>query len=207
MEAARRPCGHSLFLQEVFILTKTEHYQLNQWQKTDRVLMEDFNSDNAKIDAALAAVPPVKLLDLVTESPQQQVDISLAEFSPEPYAALKLYICAKVSSLLVRVNNRTNYYGAGNFGGAEGQINVLATSAGASFPAWMHGELTLLFSPVDENNWLVSAFLLSGNSNKVDGSRGTCVLTGALQTLNLLSGDSANPIPAGSRFRLYGIRK
>ena len=185
----------------------TENYHLNQWDATDRVLRMDFNSDNQKIDAALAAVPPVKLLDLVTESPQKQVDISLTEFSPEPYAALKLYICAKVSNLQVRINNRTSYYGASNFGGAEGQINVLATSAGASRPAWMHGELTLLFSPAEENNWLITAFLLSGNASEVDGSRGTCVLTGALQTLNLLSGDVANPIPAGSRFRLYGIRK
>ena len=36
-------------------MTKTTNYQLNQWAKSDRVLMEDFNSDNAKIDAALAA--------------------------------------------------------------------------------------------------------------------------------------------------------
>ena len=35
-------------------MTKTTNYQLNQWAKSDRVLMEDFNSDNAKIDAALA---------------------------------------------------------------------------------------------------------------------------------------------------------
>lgn len=34
-------------------MTKTEQYQLNQWEKSDRVLMEDFNSDNRKIDAAL----------------------------------------------------------------------------------------------------------------------------------------------------------
>lgn len=32
----------------------TENYQLNQWEKIDRVLMEDFNADNEKIDAALA---------------------------------------------------------------------------------------------------------------------------------------------------------
>ena len=36
-------------------MTKTTNYQLNQWAKSDRVLMEDFNTDNAKIDAALAA--------------------------------------------------------------------------------------------------------------------------------------------------------
>lgn len=37
-------------------MRKTEHYQLNQWEKTDRILMEDFNGDNAKLDAALAAL-------------------------------------------------------------------------------------------------------------------------------------------------------
>ena len=33
----------------------TTNYQLNQWAKSDRILMDDFNADNAKIDAALAA--------------------------------------------------------------------------------------------------------------------------------------------------------
>lgn len=31
----------------------TPNYNLSQWEKTDQVLMEDFNADNAKIDAAL----------------------------------------------------------------------------------------------------------------------------------------------------------
>ena len=32
---------------------QTPNYALNQWERDDRVLMEDFNADNAKIDAAL----------------------------------------------------------------------------------------------------------------------------------------------------------
>lgn len=36
-------------------MTKTEHYQLNQWEPGDAVKREDFNADNAAIDAALAA--------------------------------------------------------------------------------------------------------------------------------------------------------
>ena len=36
-------------------MNKTANYNLNQWDKADRVLMEDFNADNAKIDAALGA--------------------------------------------------------------------------------------------------------------------------------------------------------
>lgn len=34
-------------------MDKTENFELNQWEKTDRILMEDFNGDNSKIDAAL----------------------------------------------------------------------------------------------------------------------------------------------------------
>ena len=35
-------------------MKQTEHDGLSQWEKTDRILREDFNSDNAKVDAALA---------------------------------------------------------------------------------------------------------------------------------------------------------
>ena len=34
---------------------QTPNYQLSQWERDDRVLMEDFNADNAKIDTALKA--------------------------------------------------------------------------------------------------------------------------------------------------------
>lgn len=34
---------------------QTKNYGLNQWERTDKVVMEDFNADNAAIDAALGA--------------------------------------------------------------------------------------------------------------------------------------------------------
>ena len=37
----------------------TENYQLNQWEETDRVLMEDFNADNQKIEEALGTIPQI----------------------------------------------------------------------------------------------------------------------------------------------------
>ena len=36
--------------------SQTPNYNLNQWSRDDRVLMEDFNADNAKLDAAIKAV-------------------------------------------------------------------------------------------------------------------------------------------------------
>ena len=35
----------------------TQKYQLCQWEETDRILRTDFNADNAKLEAALAARP------------------------------------------------------------------------------------------------------------------------------------------------------
>ena len=35
---------------------QTTNYKLNQWVKTDKVLMDDFNADNQKIDAAIKAL-------------------------------------------------------------------------------------------------------------------------------------------------------
>ena len=37
-------------------MTKTTNYQLSQWAKSDRIMMDDFNADNQKIDAVLAAL-------------------------------------------------------------------------------------------------------------------------------------------------------
>lgn len=34
-------------------MKQTANYQLTQWEKTDRIQMEGFNSDNAKVDAAM----------------------------------------------------------------------------------------------------------------------------------------------------------
>lgn len=36
-------------------MNQTTNYQLSQWAKSDKVQMEDFNADNAKIDAAIKA--------------------------------------------------------------------------------------------------------------------------------------------------------
>ncbi len=36
-------------------MKKTNKYKLSQWEKSDRIVMEDFNGDNAKVEAALAA--------------------------------------------------------------------------------------------------------------------------------------------------------
>lgn len=49
-----RRAGRKLNFTGGIFLNQTSNYQLNQWDPEDRILRTDFNSDNAKIDAALA---------------------------------------------------------------------------------------------------------------------------------------------------------
>ena len=37
-------------------MNQTTNYQLSQWESTDRILMSDFNSNNAKLDEALGTL-------------------------------------------------------------------------------------------------------------------------------------------------------
>ena len=54
---------------------KTEHYELNQWLATDQVLRTDFNADNEKIDAALAALDSGKAAAAAVVTLTEEVDM------------------------------------------------------------------------------------------------------------------------------------
>lgn len=62
-------------------MNHTSNYQLSQWDKSDRILMEDFNADNAKVDTALAelsgrsCLTPIK--EVVVTTPAATFPLSL----------------------------------------------------------------------------------------------------------------------------------
>ena len=58
-------------------MNRTENYALTQWEATDRIMMEDFNADNAKIDAALKAEQETRTA-AVTELTAQLAQKALA---------------------------------------------------------------------------------------------------------------------------------
>ena len=95
---ARRPPGGGagpLRKRGIFLNT-TANYQLSQWEGTDRILMEDFNSDNQKIDAALKAtadaVPCVKLQEFTVASAARTYQMSLAGLDFSGYAGLRMVL-------------------------------------------------------------------------------------------------------------------
>ena len=58
-------------------MNQTPNYQLNQWEQTDRIQMEDFNADNAKIEAALSGLPKIVSGTYVGTSSTTPTTISL----------------------------------------------------------------------------------------------------------------------------------
>ena len=70
-------------------MTKTTNYQLNQWEKTDRILMEDFNADNTKIEASLdSKVPMTVLHDITLTEDTNQLSFNTAEENWSQYSVI-----------------------------------------------------------------------------------------------------------------------
>ena len=83
----------------------TKNYQLNQWEPSDRVLREDFNKDNMKIDAALhtmqGALPELVLGTYTGDgSAVRTVDLALPPrpFMSQPWTALPFAIAAAAAN-------------------------------------------------------------------------------------------------------------
>ena len=81
----------------------TTNYQLNQWAKSDRLRMDDFNADNQKIDAALAAKSRVAC-GVYTGDGTASRTIDL-DFTP------KAVLVLSAKYLLASTDNTTRYGG------------------------------------------------------------------------------------------------
>ena len=76
-------------------MEQTSNYQLSQWEAQDRILREDFNTNNMKLDQALAEINAtnsyVKVLDvtLAADTPSWTIDMSSIDL--RDYQKLILY--------------------------------------------------------------------------------------------------------------------
>ena len=134
-------------------MTKTTNYQLNQWAKSDRIRMDDFNADNAKIDAALkanadaiaetaAAFPLVKIKEVTLGSSTAAYTLDVSDVDFTQYHRIELYCSAAYSDLrvTVRVNGQSSGYHSGAISG--GGTGSTATALG-----YLGGGTMLFYEP------------------------------------------------------------
>ena len=199
-------------------MTKTTNYQLNQWAKSDRVMMDDFNADNATLDAALKANadaiaaetaariaddPYPTICEVVTAQAKAQVSMDLSAVDLTEYSHIDLTIDppAPVSSsysVLVRPNGLTSGYQL---------VTALSNYSSPTYLlAYPIGASTCGLFSTPTPNGVVSCF--GFNDSYFHYTYASCKW-GELQTLVFVPdpNGTVRSIPAGTRFRLKGWKK
>lgn len=183
-------------------MTKTEHYQLNQWDAADRVLRTDFNGDNAKIDAALHALSQKGALTrlktftttaAVTGTADFSMDVGDIDWGAWQVVYIDLALLGSGYMLL---------YPNGNKNGASSQGYVTSSSykslAGMVECGGLCRAEFQVFRRSDRPVRTVCTYnCITGRSDYA---------CGALQTLHLTPYHESYTMAAGSTVTLWGLR-
>ena len=210
-------------------LNQTANYGLSQWEATDRILMEDFNSDNSKIDAALKANADaiaaeaaaraeadtallaqlrsenlwVVLADVTLDAPAQQITLDLSEIDLTQYARIDLSIahtCNEAYRPQLRVNNLSSGYKSYSSGNPYDNDSLAQLQVpGNTYGAFGLASAILLFNPPMAGTAVQCATLAGGLSY----CYAPCFWED-VTSFNIVSG--AN-MAAGTRAVLTGMKK
>ena len=91
-------------------MTKTANYQLNQWEKSDRIQMEDFNADNTKIDAALNNFSLLnKIREITTSAAASSIDVDISDISWNDWNFVLLRFDPNYGSSIFYYSTEINY--------------------------------------------------------------------------------------------------
>ena len=209
-------------------MNKTEHYQLNQWEKPDRIMMDDFNRDNANLESALsenaAAIAAeeaarlggdaaldgkiaaraafVPLLQIVTTQSAAQLDISLANIHFADWQLLWMDVALLGSWAGYMRPNGTN--NAILYLLESGTPPTYSTGLGVYYNSKQN---RTIFFPGKNGAKRISSIL----AGETDGGllyRGVCsTLTfSQLSSFSFVPGQSDYHIDAGSSITLWGVR-
>ena len=179
-------------------MLKTQTYQLNQWEKSDRIMMEDFNRDNVKLETALNAIwetfPLVKLISKTLSEETTRTDLDLSGIDLADYRLLQLYVrfpSGTIPSyyLAMQVNGlASGYYDSDG----DNDKSVLSN-------VYINRLMATANTEID-----VGLYLRCSNRAPITADQvKTLNLTGMN---NLMDLTSPTAIPAGTKITLYGLR-
>lgn len=182
-------------------MNKTTNYQLNQWEKTDRILMDDFNADNTRLESVLSMFwnkmvwETVK--DIVTEQDAGQIIVDLSDVHLTDYMFLFLMVedntaLTNFSVTLGKITDNSGYC-SGTYLGRTEQASYLAFLH-RSYPQIM------LILTGGNNDAQVETLAQYGH----DVITGVCSLHSSQVTKLNLSGQS--DAQAGLHIKLVGVK-
>lgn len=167
-------------------MNKTEHFQLNLWDSTDRIMMEDFNADNAKIDQLLVGklgpIEQIREVALEAVATSLTMDISDMDWGRWNIVFIEFQPISSDSTAGVQFSLRVNGTpsGAGNYTTIEPRMILAFPLRNAERPA--------------------RALYFPGGYFQLSTEPYSAV------TSLVAYGNKANCLSAGSVIRMYGIR-
>ena len=143
---------------------QTTYYELNQWQPEDKVLREEFNGDNSKVDAALHGLAE-EVGARATRTEVEGIKTQLAAKAAQ--SALDSLSASVTAGLANKYGTDNPYLKAGNYIGTGTDSQLI--------PTGFRPSLVLLFctqSDLGINHYLFAAgsstaqLLVSGSNNR-----------------------------------------
>ena len=188
-------------------LNYTEHYQLNQWEPTDRVLREDFNEDNRKIEAALQQVNNsnfyVEIAKTTLSKPAKEIKLDVSSINFLQYCKIELFVSCpeEENGFTLQVNNWNSGYTYTEIsGGGAGDLRY--TNYLASFPSRSQGILS--FYPPAYNS-TIGCFYSYSAGGAYTGYQVLAPCT--WEELKILHLTSAQQFAANTCVKLIGMKK
>ncbi|MEG2814867.1 MAG: hypothetical protein RR885_01460 [Oscillospiraceae bacterium] len=175
---------------------KTANLSLNQWTLDDPFLMEDFNADNRKLDAAIwglnakAEFNKIKEITVTTKD-SAQIDLDVSDIDFGKYYFLILTVDA-IEQCVMRINlsKDASYYGIG-YSGAQNE-SLVAIVRGHKY----------IFYPMKNGNAVVEVLGL-GSNNLLVGK--TEIKYSEIKTMNLIA-HSNWAFNDRSTFTIWGVK-
>ena len=190
-------------------MRQTANYQLSQWDPEDRILREDFNGDNQRIDETMAALKAgnyfEKLADVTTTQSCQQLDVDLSGVDFTQYDRLIIHAMIKTDSTNIgylRINSLSDP-------AAYNRSVALATFATVYNSGTGMGDVDLIFGPGISGRCRTSSLATGEVEHQLnEGSIALnpgFVTSQNLRQLNFYCANSC-PVLPGTKVRVYGVR-
>lgn len=185
---------------------KTGNLQLNQWILSDPFLMEEFNSDNRAIDAAVAALrlsktEIVKVKEVITSAQAASLEIGVSDIDWSQYFAVILqFRLIGSGTMLLKLGTGGPQYGYQSSGTSSIPGFSYVNAAG-------NDAISMLF-PFKDGTQQIGAFTLDTSNYNITGgySSGSNYSTLTKIFLNTANTNLNWFTSPGSRVTIWGVK-
>lgn len=185
-------------------MNHTQTYQLNQWDPDDRILREDFNADNQKLESALGIkLQHETIREVVTEELAKEIAIDISDISFGDWK----YIIACVNPPSHGTSSWAYSSSADTF--SNSTCKVLGISSSYSglgrFEYWNDSKFTaycIVFPFHNANQYLRGITI----SNLFCAGFSKTETYDSLQYFKLLADESSAAFAAGTKITFWGVK-